>query len=496
MIAQPKSRTTKTLVLSTGKALASVSSLVLAMVLTRMFTETEWATYRQALLILSTLAPISGMGLAQSLMYFLPSHDPKHDRGIVLNSLMPLFVSGLICMLFIALGGNVLVARLFGNAELSRLLLVLSPVAVFQLINICVGPSMVATERVTTAAAFNIGSQLFITASIIACVFIQTSVEAVVWMRMLAIGSTSVVAMLILAGTFKNGRADWKGIKSHLGYGIPLGLTLMVGTFSRKIDRFMVGTFCDEKTYAIFDNGALELPLIAVITGSMTSVLLVDYRKMLSNDQKEDILPLLHRAIIKSGTILIPTMFFLLCMAPEFMVSLFSEKYRESAPVFRVFLLLLPARTLAFGSIALAAGRTKALAVVPVCSFAANAVLNYFAIQIFGYIGCAVVTVFVLYSVSALGRALIARDVLGCALVDFLPLRGMGKLMVLSAIPVPVIAGLNLAIGQYSDLGRLVATALVYGLILTALFLKFSVLTNQDLRAVLKMLPFNNSRSS
>ena len=45
------SRTIKTAVLSTGKALTSLSSIVTAMVLIRLFSKEDWGTYRQTMLV-------------------------------------------------------------------------------------------------------------------------------------------------------------------------------------------------------------------------------------------------------------------------------------------------------------------------------------------------------------------------------------------------------------------------------------------------------------
>jgi O-antigen/teichoic acid export membrane protein len=179
--------------------------------------------------------------------------------------------------------------------------------------------------------------------------------------------------------------------------------------------------------------------LVSVITGSMTSVLMVDYRKLLSDGDNQEVLRLLHRAMIKSGTILIPTMFFLLCVAPEFMSFLYGDRYRGSSSVFRVYLLLLPVRTLVFGSVALAAGRTKELAVVPVIAIAVNATLNYFAIRRFGAIGAACASVFTIYMIGAYGRALIAKKILKCSMWEFIPWGRMCQLFFAGGLAVPFV---------------------------------------------------------
>ncbi len=413
--------------------MATFATLLLAAYLSRKFSKTDWATYRQSFLVYTMAAPLLGMGLSKALFYFLPANEER-NRGLLLENLIPLIFTGTCYLLFILLGGNLLIARLFGNPALEGTLLILAPLAIFSLIAGCVGPCLIASERVLTAAIFNLATQTAFLVFVFMAVFYSPTVHAAVWGRIIAAGLIFVAAIWVTLSVCRNGRPSIQGIGPQLAYGLPLGLSTMVNTFSRNIDRTMVSGYCTEPEYATFDNGALELPLVGSITGSMTSILIVDYRKMLdAGGQERQILGLLHRAMIKSATILIPCMFFLLLTAPEFMVCMFGDKYLDSAPVFRVYLLLLPVRTLTFSSIALAAGKTKLLACVPIVTVGINVVLNYFAIRHMGYIGCAFATVLVIYFVGTLGRALIATNVLGCSLLDFIPWSSIGLLMVIGA---------------------------------------------------------------
>ena len=456
------SRSTKTLALLSGSTIERFGAIGLAMVLSRLLSIQDWGSYRQTLLVFQMAAPLLGLGLSKALFYFLPGKEGR-NRGILVENLIPLGITGTGYAAFMMLGGNVLLAKLFNNPVLEITLLVTAPIAIFQLLSSCVGSCLISSEKVFPAAIFNASTKIFVIVAILIAVYFSPSLLSALWAQIIALGAVTCLGISMMFSYCRNGTPTLRGIKSQVNYGIPLGISSMIGALSVNTDRAMVSGSCSLEEYAIYDNGALQLPLVGIITGSMTSILLVDYRVMLAEGQREkEILALMHRATLKSGMVLIPTMFFLLCVAPDFMATVFGEKYRDSATVFRIYLLLLPIRTTVLGAIALAAGKTKSLAAMSVVTIISNIILNWVAIRYFGYIGCAAATVFVTYSVSAVGRAYISQQVVKCSMFEFLPWQGMGKLMLVASTPVPfVIATLN-AVGDASPIIRLALTLMVY----------------------------------
>ena len=475
-----RSRTAKALVLSSEKALSSLSVVVLAVVLARTFSKAEFATYQQTLLIYQVLAPLIGLGMSNALMYFLPT-DRERGRGIILEAAIPLVLMSLVYYIAIVVGGNHWIADLWNNPRLATTLVIVAPLAIFMTLSDCIPPSLIATDRVIVAAIFNIFRGFFVAIIILLAVWLLPAIEIALASQVLALAFVSLVAIYVIHRYFQRSLPTWTGVKSLLTYGIPLGLTAMVGILSRSIDRVMVSSYCRLEDFAVFDRGAMEIPLIGIVTSSMTAILMVDYRLMFKEGRQIEILPLLHRTILKSGTILIPTMCFLLCLAPECMVALYGEQYRESASVFRIYLCLLPIRTLVFGSIALAAGKTRALAIVAVVTLTANAILNFIAIGLFGYLGCALATVVVIYFVSAYGRAIIAQNILDCSLHEFFPWRRFSVLMLVSAVATPVVMLTKIMLANVSPILSIFICLLIYALITLPLLMTTQYVKLNDL---------------
>ena len=84
-----QSRTTKTIILSAGKALASVSSLLATIVLVRLFSKEDFASFRQTLLVFTMLAPFIGMGLSRSIVYHMPTAAKNQRGAIILEAILP-----------------------------------------------------------------------------------------------------------------------------------------------------------------------------------------------------------------------------------------------------------------------------------------------------------------------------------------------------------------------------------------------------------------------
>ncbi len=489
------SRTYKTIVLSLGKTLATFSSILAGMVLARLFTKNEFATYRQTLLVFNLLTPLWGMGLSNALMYFLATAE-KRTRTILVENLTPLSLFGLFSAAFFLAGGNRWLAASFHNSQLATTLVIMAPFSLFALPVGSLSACLISRDRTTQAAIFaTVSRSLSLLLVIVAAVMFR-SPESAIAATVVAAGFTVIVALNLMFRACQDGpwRPTWGGIKEQLAYGIPLGLSSLVGTLSWQMDQLMVSAMTSAAEYASYAAGAVELPLVSVITGSITSVLIVDYRKMLAEGKTAEVLSLLHRATIRSATVLIPTMMLLLCVAPEFMTCLFGEKYRSSALVFRIYLLLLPVRTLVFSSIGLAAGRTKALAIVPLVSVGVNCVLNYFAITWLGSYGAAIATIVTTYSVSAYGRALIGQDVLKCTIWEFIPWRGMGRLMAVSSVALPLVLLTQhwlpwsrvLADEPFAEFIRplliLVATSLIYAIVTVPLLVRTGFVDPEKIR--------------
>ena len=105
----------------------------------------------------------------------------------------------------------------------------------------------------------------------------------------------------------------------------------MVGLMSRSVDKVVVSSMCTPEQFAVYVNGAIDIPLIGILTGSVNAVLLPEIVELYKRGQAREALLLWQRAAVKCSLILLPAMCFLFAMAPEVMRVLFSDAYAASA---------------------------------------------------------------------------------------------------------------------------------------------------------------------
>ena len=87
------------------------------MVLSRVLTRHDYATYRQTFLAYALISPVIILGLPQAIFFFLPV--AKHRiRGRVFDAMAFLLVMAVLFPVFLLLGGNRLLAWQFNNPAL------------------------------------------------------------------------------------------------------------------------------------------------------------------------------------------------------------------------------------------------------------------------------------------------------------------------------------------------------------------------------------------
>ena len=68
---------------------------------------------------------------------------------------------------------------------------------------------------------------------------------------------------------------DRKSMTDMLKYAVPLGLAGMISTVMLETNKIIVSAMCTPEEFANYVNGVIEIPLIGIITGSISAVILV-----------------------------------------------------------------------------------------------------------------------------------------------------------------------------------------------------------------------------
>lgn len=395
------SRTFKAGLLASGTFLTTCVGLASMAVLARVLSMRDYATYKQTMLAYAFAAPLLMLGLPKALYYFLPG-EKHRARAILVENLLLLSAMGAVFSLFILLGGNKLLAWRFRNPNLAKTLLILAPYPLFMLPASALGACLMARDRVKQVAVFNVVSRVVMLAAVITGCLVWRTPSAALIGTVLGAAIVFLPALRLMLASCREGstRPKTSGMWSQLKYSVPLGVAGMIGAMRLNLDKLLVSSLCPPESFAVYVNGAVQIPLIGVVTGSVTAVLLPDMARAYREGDYAGVLAPWRRAATKCAMIILPVMVFLLVNAPAVIRTLFSAKYAESAVPFRVYLSLLPIRIATFGAVLLSTGRSGLMLLAQGTALMINLLLSLWLIGLLGYVGAAIGTVAATYAWS------------------------------------------------------------------------------------------------
>jgi len=226
-------------------------------------------------------------------------------------------------------------------------------------------------------------------------------------------------------------------------------------------------------------TGAVELPLIGVVTGAMNAVVLPELAKYYKAGELNQIVSLWQRAMNKAILVLAPAMFIVLLFGTELIVLLFSSTYAAASEPLKIYALSLPLRAAVYGSILMATNRTKWVTVSALFGLIVNALLNWVFVRWMGYQGAAWASVLTTYCVVLvmlipMGSALKVRPL---SLFDW---RYLSKVAIATVLPAVGVYCLGQII-EVPGLVRLIAGGGLYGICVLALYKLFGIATINEI---------------
>ena len=482
-------RTFKVAMLTSGSFLVTLTGLATVAVLSRVFTKGDYAVYRQTLLVYHFVAPILTLGLPQALFYFIPL-DRENGRSLLSSNLTLLFSMGAVFAISMLLGGNMLLADRFSNPALEKTLLIYAPYGLLALPVTAISACLIAFNRVKALTIYNVLSKVVVFIVIVIPCLIWRIPEAAITGAVIgaAIILFPAIFMMYSSSSGTNWLPNRANVWNQLKYSVPLGTAYIVGSLHKNIDIFIVSSMCSPEDFAIYVNGAFEIPLVGMITGSVTSILIPEFAELYKNGKFLELIALWRRAVIKTSYLIFPVMVYLFVMSDEFIQTLFSSKYMGSAVPFRIYLLFLMARIATFSSVEMAAGRSKIVLLIAIGDFIVNIIFTIILVQIIGYIGAAVGTVTSTYLFAIPAHMFVYKRILKMPISKILPLKKLSTVMIGSLACLPLTFS-KLLLPDYNIL-KLAVTSLVF---FTGIVVVFRITGIGDLVSIVKSLKFGNA---
>ncbi len=415
------SLTVRTGMITSAKVVRMAGVLCINMILARTLSKGDYGTYQQVWLVFSFGFPIFMLGIPASLFYFL-HHGESGKRGSVMaNSAIVLFFSGAVMAVLVGVLAGV-ISRLFGNPDLVLPLRIFSLYAVFTVATLWTEPFYISTNRhlvvLVVSALSTAGLFIAVVPSVLLGKGFVTVFAAVAVYS--AIRFLGLVLMLARDQSIGRRSPDGKLAKSQLLYSVPVSGSEMVASVSKSVDRIVVSRFFSPSTYAVYSNGAMEIPVSGLLTGAISSVVWPELSRMHGEKRKEDLLSIWLNTTDKTAFLVMPLFFFFLIHAPDVMTVLFSAEYLASVLPFRIHLFLLPLRIAQYSVLLLAMGATRTVLYGAAGDLVVKLGLSVGLVSVLGYAGPAVAAVSSTWLEVAY-YLLVARRLLGVGIGAILP---------------------------------------------------------------------------
>lgn len=117
------------------------------------------------------------------------------------------------------------------------------------------------------------------------------------------------------------------------------------------VDKFIISLVLTAGFSAVYYNGSQNIPFLPLLLSAAGNAVLMQLASGNKQSETADTIRLMNQSGRLLSCIVFPSFFFLFFFRSEFILTLFSEKYRAAIPVFAVSILALPIRAYSFTTV-------------------------------------------------------------------------------------------------------------------------------------------------
>lgn len=418
-----------------GRLSSHLGQVVRAMIFSRMMDKETYGTYGQAMMIGMLITPYLALGLDRAVPYFFTKLSEEKQKGLVSMLCIYLSLAGALTGLVLFFAGD-LVARQFDNPALVPVLKFYAFVVAFSQLPVIVPPALLTKKFPLLSGVYHPAMELPGVAAALVTYHLTEKLE------IMFLVIAGMRALHCLAGALLTIRLPFKEVAASfdrhlpwevLQYALPLGAAIVVSMTSRSFDRLLISSYYTPADFAVYRNGAFELPLFMLLTASVFTVLLPEMSRLAHAGQNQAVIRLWSEGVRRCAIFLTPLAVFTFIFAEDLIIFLFSEKYRLSVPIFRIYTAGLLIRVTMYDNVFVAFGRPKYILFMSIISLCMTVVGCFALIPMFGFYGPAVACLITRYARMALSLILVSR-VSGVPFKQAAPWGALGRLLTCSIV--------------------------------------------------------------
>ncbi|MFN0277866.1 MAG: oligosaccharide flippase family protein [Pyrinomonadaceae bacterium] len=326
-----------------AKVIAFGFSFMLPLLIVRALTQDAVGHYRLAFQVITNAVIILPLGFSMSAYYFLARETGERRAAAIFNILIFNFVAGGLACLTLFLFPQI-IGNIFQSEELLNLAPKIGIVIWIWIFATFLETVAIANQEARAATAFIILSQFSKTLLMGAAVFAFATVESFLYAAMIQGLIQTLILLNYLRIRFPGFwyAFDAGFFRKQMAYAIPFGLSGVLWIAQTDIHNYFVGHKFSPSEFAIYAYGCFELPLIAMLSESITSVLIPRMNALQLANDRDEMIRLMARAMQKLAFFYFPIYVFLMITANTFITTLFTQNYERSTSIFMINLTLLP----------------------------------------------------------------------------------------------------------------------------------------------------------
>lgn len=325
-----------------AKVIGFLFSFALPLLIVRYLSQDAVGHYRMAFQVITNAVIILPLGFSMSAFYYLSREKERRGKAIA-NILAFNFVIGAMAALILTLFPD-LIGNVFRSPEMSELSPLIGVVIWVSIFAAFLETAAVANAEAKVATYFIIFSSLSKTLLMGGAVLIFSSVPAFIYAAMIQAGIQTFVLLVYLSSRFPGfwRSFDWRFFIEQARYAVPFGLTGILWLAQNDIHNYFVAYKFTPADFAVYAYGCFQLPLIAMLSESVSSVLIPHMNTLQQADDRDEMIRLTARAMQKLAFVYFPLYVFLMVTAGTFIVTLFTHQYDDSTPIFMINLTMIP----------------------------------------------------------------------------------------------------------------------------------------------------------
>lgn len=433
----------------------------------------DYGTYSQILLVVTTVASVTILGMVDGTNFFYCREtDPQKREGYVST------IFTLQCMVSAAAGCVVMLLSTplcthFDNPDVAKLLIFAAVLPLLQNLISMLQVLVVSVGKARMLAARNfLVSVLRLLVVLVVITYVRNVAVVLLMTVILDVGQILIFWLMLR----KNGcpmrlrAVNFRLFGEIFRYCAPMAVFTVISTLNRDLDKYLVGMVTDTETLAVYANASKVLPF-DIIMASFTTVLIPEITRRVAAGQKESTISLykafLELTYIATGILCCAA----LAAAPQLMQLLYSEKYLSGLTVFILYILVDLLRFTNITLILCVAGKTRSLMFLSFGTLATNAVLNVVLYNWMGLPGPALATLLVTLATGVLILHLSART-LDATLGRFFDLKCLSVFALISTAATLAMYRVQqwLVSLRFNYVVVLMITSGIYGLIMAAIY--------------------------